>query len=210
MKKIHLSFVLLCLLSVQAWAQIRYESVNYYGNGITEYIEMEIIQTPEYTYYTSENPNKRIKLLWGFEENEIYLQFPGDEKKYRWLGNDEFGSSITCLHPTGNGQPYLRSADPNPPFKYLRSKNPYTGSVEELKFNDETFWYRSNKQTAWVKLRTVRKERPEANNYGYDVYFPNENTAYQLTFLEGMMDMECKNPDGSKQIFYNTNMVTVK
>jgi hypothetical protein len=93
----------------------------------------------------------------------------------------------------------------------LRSKNPYTGLVEELKVNEEQqFWYRSNKQTAWVKLRAVYKQRPQASSYGYDVYFPNDANAYKLTFLEGMMHMECKNPDGTKQIFYRTNVVTVK
>lgn len=133
------------------------------------------------------------------------LQFPNDKKVYLFYYQDEYGVNCICKHPDEKEQRYVRSKEPNPPFKYLRSKNPLQNVVEELKTNGEEFWYRSNKNFQWLKLRTIRKERD--NNYGYDVYFPNDTRAYKLTFLEGFIDLECINPDSTRQIFYRTNVV---
>ncbi|MCS6821090.1 MAG: hypothetical protein NZ551_04395 [Microscillaceae bacterium] len=56
MKKYLSTFVWLCLYASISLAQTRYESYNFYANGITEYLEFETIQMPQCTYYNSANP----------------------------------------------------------------------------------------------------------------------------------------------------------
>ncbi len=97
---------------------------------------------------------------------------------------------------------YYSSGSKEKGWVYLRSQNPKTQLIEELKMNqaDNKILYRSEKNKTWIDLRVEKK------GINYQVFFPNQQAAYTLNWDEGMMSLTCINPDGSKQTFYGTNL----
>lgn len=116
MKKFIFVFAFI-LLGLGANAQTTFKSHNFYGNGVTEYIEYYyrdgggVSVSDEVYYYTSKNAQK-IKMnitsateaVVGMEGMISYqVTFPNEEKVYRLT---IAAGGLTCTNPDGSQQFY--------------------------------------------------------------------------------------------------------
>lgn len=126
MKKISLVLliVFMTVLVGQAQSTKLFKSKNYYGNGITEYLELVAMEEPpksnmsdKFYYYTSNNPSKIELKVVNVEATfvgemvsladtyAIYtVTFPNDSKEYKL--SVQIGSGLRCINPDDSVQEY--------------------------------------------------------------------------------------------------------
>ena len=220
MKKIILLSLASVLLNTQqpkAQMGIMYQSYNYYGNGITEYLFLGFMTgLDQVKYSTSAKPMKETNLKivrYNAKDNEATVRFPNSNVLYRLKIVDNI---LWCIYPDGKKQLYVGALGPE--YFEHASYNFHRNRITEFLAVIPRGYQQKNKYLYYTKKSknkpielVVMKETKDGTLVGATKYasvrFPGSSQVYQLD-LTSDGAWYVTHPNGQRQTFITTISVT--